>query len=82
MASKRVQIQVGPTPGKAPGWDVKQDGVPIGHHQTKAPAVDQGAATGNAIQRRGGKAEMTIKKEDGKIQDKRTYGDDPKQTKG
>ena len=66
----------------AASWDVTVNGRKTSHHRTKDPAVDKAVAKGNAIERGGGDAELAIKGVKGKIQDKRTYGDDPPKIMG
>ena len=62
-----------------PGWDVVEEGGPkVSHHQTKPPAVAK--AVQQAKQAELG--EVRIKREDGTIQDERTYGKDPYPPKG
>lgn len=76
--TKRTKYVVAPSPGKQPGWDTTKDGQKVGHHEKKADAV--GDAADKA--RRQGNSQLVIKKEDGKIQEERTYGNDPYPPKG
>jgi len=58
-------------------WSVKgADGTST--HRTKTKAVSEAARMG----RKSGKAQVIIKKRDGKIESERTYGRDPRRTKG
>jgi len=61
------------------GWDVvKERGSTVSHHNTKEPAIE--SAVRRAKQESLG--EVRIKGLDGKIQDERTYGEDPYPPKG
>ena len=68
--SRRVRYTVQP---QGNGWDVTKGGKPVSHHRTKDVAVEKG--------RRLAKAEdlgqLVIKKQNGRIQEERTYGADP-----
>jgi hypothetical protein len=61
----------------AGGWVVKGGGE---EHRfgKKAEAVQAAAAAGRTL----GNAQVVIRKQDGTIQSERTYGDDPRRTKG
>jgi hypothetical protein len=48
------------------------------HFDQKAEAVSAAAAAGRSL----GNAQVVIKKRDGKIQSERTYGNDPRRSKG
>lgn len=50
--------------------------------ENKREAVNEGARRGKAIEARGGLVELRIKDAKGRIQDARTYGKDPRVTKG
>jgi hypothetical protein len=73
---KRTRIDV--THSKREGmWVVKGAGEE--HRFTsKSDAVQAATAAGRSI----GNAQVIIKKMDGKIQSERTYGNDPRRTKG
>ncbi|MDQ2913897.1 MAG: DUF2188 domain-containing protein [Chloroflexota bacterium] len=74
----RVTYDVQPAKQKS-GWDVvKEGGGVVSHHRIKDPAID--AAVKQA--RREPLGEVRIKREDGTIQDERTYGKDPYPPKG
>jgi hypothetical protein len=51
----------------------------IRHSATKEPLVDAAPGIARAV---GGPAQLRIKREDGTIQDERTYGQDPYPPKG
>jgi hypothetical protein len=76
MATRRVHFEVVPSGNE---WDVTRDGKKVSHHRTKQNAVDKAAA---AAKREEGDAELRIKRQDGTIQDERTYGHDPRKTPG
>jgi hypothetical protein len=73
---KRTRIDVTPDK-KAGGWIVKGGGEEH-HFDQKAEAVSAAAAAGRSL----GNAQVVIKKRDGKIQSERTYGNDPRRSKG
>ncbi|HOY85068.1 MAG TPA: DUF2188 domain-containing protein [Candidatus Syntrophosphaera sp.] len=56
------------------GWDVKAGGAqrPTKHHERKQEAIDHGKEIAQNQ-----KAELYIHNKDGKISDKRSYGNDP-----
>jgi len=73
---KRTRIDV--TPDKrAGGWIVKGGGEEH-RFDRKTEAVQAAAAAGRQL----GNAQVVIKKADGRIQSERTYGGDPRRTKG
>jgi hypothetical protein len=73
---KRTRIDV--TPDKrAGGWVVKGDGEEH-RFDRKADAVQSAAAAGRQL----GNAQVVIRAMDGKIQSERTYGNDPRRSKG
>ena len=51
----------------------------ISEHETKVEAVQAGMVLGRAAHPWG---QLIIKKRDGKIQEERTYGNDPRRSKG
>jgi len=59
------------------GWSVKSSGGTTAH-RTKTAAVGEAARIG----RENGNAQVIIKKRDGKIESERTYGKDPRRSKG
>jgi hypothetical protein len=66
------------TPDKrAGGWVVKGGGEEH-RFDRKADAVKAAADAGRML----GNAQVVIRKQDGKIQSERTYGDDPRRTTG
>ena len=66
------------TPAKGEGWMLKAAGGSETPYRTKQEAIRAGAAEG----RRNGYAQLIIKGRNGRIQSERTYGKDPRRTKG
>ena len=77
----RVHIEVNPSPE---GWRVENRGAKRADsiHERKSDAVDRAAEKGRALEEAGQNAQVIIKKADGTFQSERTYGDDPRRTKG
>ena len=73
---KRTRIDVTPDK-KAGGWIVKGGGEEH-RFERKTDAVKSAAAAGRQV----GNAQVVIKNKDGKIQSERTYGHDPRRSKG
>lgn len=78
-SSKRQTYDVQPSKRGA-GWDVVKEGgsATISHHRTKPPAIESAVAKAKQAD----KGEVRIKRQDGTIQDERTYGKDPFPPKG
>lgn len=88
--SRRVRYEVLPT-SKADlkadetlaAWTTTRDGERLATHDTKALAVSFATTTARCAWRtRQQLAQVRIKGRNGKIQDERTYGADPTETKG
>jgi hypothetical protein len=88
--TRRVRYEVLPTakadreanPALLP-WTVTRDGERLSTHQTKAEAVTMATITARcAWQTSGQHGQVRIKGRRGKIQDERTYGADPRASKG
>lgn len=87
--TKRVRYEVLPTP-KAERkahpslrrWSFTRDGERMGTRDTKPEAVEFAVVTARAALKQGQLSELIIKRRDGVIQDSRTYGADPEETKG
>ncbi len=79
VEKKRYQLHV-TYDRKSKKWGVKEAGVrrPLSEFGTKKEAVDQAREIAKANQ----PSQIKIHKQDGKIQEERTYGSDPKRTKG
>jgi uncharacterized protein DUF2188 len=73
----RQRITVAPAKG-GDGWMVSVASGNATRFQTKEQAVRAGASQG----RRHGHAQLIIKGRNGRIQSERTYGADPRRTKG
>ena len=73
----RTRFQVS---GKRGDWTLKNatSGREVSHHKTKEAAIHAGARKGRAD----GHAQLIVKKENGQIQEERTYGEDPFPPKG
>lgn len=64
-------------------WKITYDGAPMSFHRTKAEAVRKAAYVARYYwQEEGVLSSLLIKRMDGTIQDERTYGKDPRETKG
>jgi hypothetical protein len=72
---RRLRLTVSANKGE--GWTVS-GGDQAKTYQTKEEAVRQAAAAGRA----NGYAQVVIKGRNGRIQSERTYGADPRRTKG
>lgn len=75
-ARRRIRLEV--LPDAEGGWSVTRDRIVTGTFPTKHKAVLYAAATGRKLKKSGQLAELAIKGLDGRIQDKRTYGKDPR----
>jgi Uncharacterized protein conserved in bacteria (DUF2188) len=72
----RQRITVAPAKGE--GWMLSMGGGNAKTFRTKEEAVRAGASQG----RQNGHAQLIIKGRNGRIQSERTYGADPRRTKG
>lgn len=77
---KRVRFEV--LPDKDGGWSVTRDRVVTGTFHTKSAAVEYAAGEGRKAWAKGRPAQLFIKGREGKIQDERTYGNDPRHIPG
>ena len=77
---KRIVFEV--LPDRDGGWSVTRDHVVVAEFDTKAPAVAYAAQRGRSSWKAGRQAQLRIKGRDGRIQDERTYGEDPPRTPG
>lgn len=79
MAGRKV-VEVGPRKGPASGWSVSVRGQSGERNfRTKNPAVDAGRSIAKRAPQGG---QLIIKKENGRIQEERTYKNDPHPPKG
>jgi hypothetical protein len=76
VMARRMRIDVSPNKREG-GWVVKS-GTEKTRHDTKQSAIDDAVARG----RESGNAQVVIRKSDGTIQSERTYGKDPRRSKG
>jgi hypothetical protein len=60
-----------------PGWDVIREGQIVGHHETKVLAMAEARSIARAE-----KGSLQIKGRNGRIQEERSYGKDPRRSKG
>ncbi|MEN1941002.1 DUF2188 domain-containing protein [Luteimonas sp. MJ174] len=79
-AGRRIRYEV--LPEKDGGWSVTRDRVVTGRFITKAGAVEYAAGEGRRAWAKGLPAQLFIKGRDGRIQDERTYGNDPRHIPG
>ncbi len=77
---RRIRLEV--LPDKEGGWSVTRDRVVTAGFTRKAPAVAYAAEIGRRLKRAGELAELLIKGRNGRIQDARTYGADPRSIRG
>ena len=75
--AKRLRLAVAPAKGKD-GWVLDISGGGESSYRTKQQAVKAGASKG----RQNGHAQLVIKGRNGRIQSERTYGADPRRSKG
>ena len=73
----RQRLTVSPAKGKG-GWTLNIAGDGEQSYPTKDQAVKAGASKG----RQNGQAQLIIKGRNGRVQSERTYGADPRKTKG
>jgi hypothetical protein len=71
-------MRIDVSPNKREGGWVVTSGTEKTWHDTKRSAIDDAVARG----RESGNAQMIIRKKDGTIQSERTYGNDPRRSKG
>lgn len=82
MQIKRINWSVSPVLWLF-GWRVKRGGMTQNWYRLKEDAVDAAVDSCNRELRRFGQtSELTIRLRNGRISDKRTYGDDPEGSKG
>lgn len=81
---KRDQYTAGPARLDEPDdWKLTRNGDVLGYYRTQADAVRTGVTLcKDRLAKHGQTAELRIKGCDGKVRDSRTYGRDPRGTKG
>ncbi|ACP24916.1 hypothetical protein NGR_c11310 [Sinorhizobium fredii NGR234] len=77
--AKRTTFHSTPTKD---GWKVAQGGKTISTHETQKQAEAAAVKAGRAVHDGGGLGQAVLHKSDGTIREERTYGADPKKTKG
>ncbi|ARP67145.1 DUF2188 domain-containing protein [Mesorhizobium japonicum] len=69
------------SPSKS-GWKVTQGGNTVSDHKTQKASEAAATAAGRAVHKAGGLAQAVLHKAKGTIREERTYGADPRKTKG
>ncbi len=77
--AKRIVFHSVPKDG---GWAVEQSGKVISRHNTQAASEKAAIKAGHKAENAGGLGQAVLHKGDGKIREERTYGKDPRSTKG
>ena len=67
---------------KGDAWKVESSGKTVSNHRTQAAAENAAIAAGHKAQNAGGLGQAVLHKSDGKIREERTYGSDPRRTRG
>lgn len=77
---KRVRFEV--LPDGRGGWAVTRDSVVIEDFHLKDRAVQHARARAREVWRAGTPSQLLVKGRNGRIQDERTYGNDPRHIPG
>ncbi|MDB5412584.1 MAG: hypothetical protein JWR10_919 [Rubritepida sp.] len=77
----RKVIHSTPNP-KGEGWITQSEGRTLKKHDTQKESEADAIARGHGAEETGGKGQAVLHKKDGTIREERTYGDDPKKSKG
>jgi hypothetical protein len=64
------------------GWAVKSGGNTVSNHRTQAASEAAAIKAGHQAENKGGLGQAVLHKSDGKVREERTYGQDPRRTKG
>jgi Uncharacterized protein conserved in bacteria (DUF2188) len=64
------------------GWKVESKGQSVSNHRTQAASEQAAIKAGHKAQDAGGLGQAVLHKANGRIREERTYGNDPKSTKG
>jgi len=64
------------------GWKVEIKGRTISTHRTQVAAEKAAIKAGHKAQNRGGLGQAVLHKANGRIREERTYGGDPRRSKG
>ena len=81
MNAKRIRYVVSPV-RRAHGWQLTRKATAAETYRTQAEAIAAGVRACRELLQAGGLAELIIKAKDGRIRDSRTYGRDPRSTRG
>lgn len=64
------------------GWKVTHSGTTVSTHTTQSESEAAAVAAGRKVLAAGGTAQAVLHKADGTIREERTYGDDPRKSRG
>jgi hypothetical protein len=64
------------------GWKVESKGRTISTHRTQAASEQAAIKAGHKARNTGGLGQAVLHKANGRIREERTYGGDPRRTKG
>ena len=78
--SKRIRFEV--LPADDGRWNITRDSVVVDWCGKKEDAIAQAVSRCHTTYSAGLRCQLLIKGKDGRIQDERTYGDDPPESKG
>ncbi|WP_029582927.1 DUF2188 domain-containing protein [Bradyrhizobium sp. URHD0069] len=74
--------QVFHSAAKNDAWAVVHNGTTVSNHNTQKAAEAAAIKAGHKAENAGGLGQAVLHKSDGKIREERTYGADPRNTKG
>jgi hypothetical protein len=64
------------------GWKVESNGRTLSTHRTQAASEQAAIKAGHKAQNTGGLGQAVLHKSNGRVREERTYGSDPRRTKG
>lgn len=64
------------------GWKVSYHGTTVSNHRTQAASEAKAVTLGHRAENAGGLGQAVLHKSNGTIREERTYGSDPRRTKG
>jgi hypothetical protein len=64
------------------GWQVKSNGQTVSNHRMQATAEQAAVKAGHKVHDAGGLEQAVLHRANGTIREERTYGSDPRRTKG
>ncbi len=70
------------TPAREGGWKVTSGGRTISKHRTQATSEKAAVRAGRKAHKSGGLGQAVLHKSDGTIREERTYGKDPRSSRG